>query len=385
MKNYFSVKTILRRDKKRADGTYPLYYLIIFNSTNLKVPSKHYLTLNEWDFDNHCPKGIGNSILKMKLQSEEKNIYNNLIEIELSGKPLTRETIKEKILKNTVRKDFYDYFDEYCDKKFRLIEEGTQYHYVLLKKQLKEYKGKIELNEITVKFIDDFLHYLATEKKIGVSGINTRRKCLSAVLNKFVIDGLIKDNPCKHVKIAKEKAKNVFLTAKEIQKVKDADLSLGNLTDGLNLTRELFLFSCYTGLRYSDVINLKKENIVDFKKVVIEMKKTKRIVEVPLNQWALKILIKNGIRLKKPKDFVFKSRENVSVNRDLKIIARISNINKNLTFHVARHSFGSVLANNRVQPFYIMKLMGHKDVRMTERYVNSDEDILTNAMKSVKF
>jgi len=385
MKNNYSVKTILRKDKKRSDDTYPLNYLIIFNSNNLKLSAKHYLTLNEWDFEKNCPKGAGNSILKKKLQQEEKLIYNHLIELELSGKPLTKELIKEKCIGKNARKDFYHYFDEYCKNKFRNLKEGTQYHYTLFRKQLKEYKTNVEVDEINVKFVEDFLHYLATEKGVGVSGIATRRKSFSSVLNKFVVDKLIKENPCKQVKIPKEKVKTVFLTSKEIESIKNADLQMGNLTNGLNLTRNLFLFSCYTGLRYSDVMNLKKENIIDYKKVVVEMIKTSRKVDIPLNQWAIKLLVKSKIKYKKPKDLVFDSRENVSVNRDLKLIAKIAKIDKVLTFHVARHSFGSMLAKNGIQPFYIMKMMGHKDIRMTERYVNSDDEILSNAMKTVKF
>ncbi len=385
MKNHYSVKTILRKDKKRKDDTYPLNFLIIFNSKTLKLPSKLYVQLSEWDFDKNCPKGAGNSILKKKLQLEEKKIYNDLIELDLSGKPFTRELIKEKINGNNTKKDFFYYFDEYCKKKFRKIEEGTQYHYTLFRKQLKEYKSEIELDEINVKFIEDFLYYLATEKSIGVSGIATRRKTFSSVLNKFVIDKLIDENPCKHIKKPKEEVKTIFLTSKEIESIKNADLNLGNLTKGLNITRNLFLFSCYTGLRFSDVMNFRKENIIDFKKIVVVMKKTKRTVEVPLNQYAIKLLVKCNVKSKKPKDFIFERRENVSVNRDLKTIAKIAKIDKEVTFHVARHSFGSMLAKNGVQPFYIMKMMGHKDIRMTERYVNSDDEMLSNAMKIVKF
>ena len=238
---------------------------------------------------------------------------------------------------------------------------------------------------------------MATEKGIGDSGIATRRKHFSAVLNKFVTDKLIKENPCKDVPKPKEKSKTVFLTSKEIENIRNADLKLGNLTKGLELTRKLFLFSCYTGLRFSDVMNLKKENIVDsdnvnnstkivdLKKIVLEMKKTKEKVEIPLYPEAFKILVKFKMKDKKPKDFIFDKRENVSVNRDLKMIAKVAKIDKTVTFHVGRHSFGSMLAKNGVQPFYIMKLMGHQDIRMTERYVNSDEEILTNVMKNVKF
>lgn len=385
MKNQFSVKTILRTDKPLFKGKYPLYYLVIFNSNNLKLSAKTSLSISEWDKENYCPKGIGNSILKKKLEQEERKLNDILLNIDMSEKPMTKELIKEMYRGNNQKKDFYYYFDEFCKKKFLTIEEGTQYHYTLFRKQLKEYKAVIDLEEIDVKFIENFLHYLATEKGVGNSGIATRREKFSVVLNKLVIDKVIKENPCKYIPKPKENSKAVFLTSKEIENIRNANLKLGSLTNGLELTRKLFLFSCYTGLRYSDVMNLKKENIIGNKKLVLDMKKTKRKVEIPLNQYAFKILVSCKMKDKKPKDLIFYNRENVSVNRDLKTIAKIAKIDKNVTFHVGRHSFGSMLAKNGVQPFYIMKLMGHKDIRMTERYVNSDEEILTNVMKNVNF
>jgi len=73
------------------------------------------------------------------------------------------------------------------------------------------------------------------------------------------------------------------------------------------------------------------------------------------------------------------------VNRDLKIIAKIAGISKRITFHMARHSFGSMLAKKGVQPYFIMKLMGHTNIKMTSRYVNSDEETLKEIMFNFNF
>jgi len=397
MKNHFSVKTILRTDKPSVNEKFPLNYLIIFNSQNLKFSAKLYCTKSDWDSVNNCPKGVSNSLLKKKLKQEELKIHEILLGIDISGKPMTKELIKELYRGNGTKKDFYYYFDKFCENKFLSIRKGTQYHYQLFRKQLKEYKKEICLEEIDVKFIEGFLNYLKENKGIGNSGLATRRKHFSAVLNRFVIDKLIDNNPCKHIPKPKESSKTIFLTAKEIEAIRTADLSLGNLTNGLELTRKLFLFSCYTGLRYSDVMNLKKENIQETtvpssnkemiynRKIVVEMIKTKSIVEIPLHPRAFKILVKCGLTFKKPDELIFERRENVSVNRDLKKIALLAGIKKQLTFHVSRHTFGSQLATSGTQPFYIMKLMGHKDVRMTEAYVNSDEEILSGVMNSINF
>jgi len=389
MRNSFSVKTILRKDKWKSDdiNRHPLYYQIIFKSGKTKLPSGKYVNINQWDEKKRCVK---DSLLKNILIKEENRIYNILLSMENGDEPFTLENVKNRIkgtVEEKINPDFYYHFDEYFKIKFGLgeLSNGTKYHYELFKKQLKEYKPKLFLNEINTKFIDDFVYYLKTEKNVGNSGIGTRLKCFSAVLNKFVVDELISYNPCKNVTRPKENKRDTFLNQADLKKIVTADLKMGNLTKGLEITRKLFLFSCYTGLRYSDVMNLKKENIVDNQKIKITMLKTKEEVTVYLNDYSLKILKTANLASKKDKDFVFERRENVSVNRDLKLIGMRAKIKKHLTFHVARHTFGSILAINKTPINLIKEFMGHKDIRVTQIYMNSDEETSKKVMNTVIF
>jgi integrase len=389
MRKSYSVKTILRKDKCKIDDVnkHPLYFQVIFKNGKTKFPSGKHININQWDEKKRVVK---DSLLKNILIKEENRIYNILLEMDNNEEEFTLENVKRRVkgkVEEKINTDFYYHFEEFFKIKFGLgeLSEGTKYHYELFKKQLKEYKSKIELEDINTKFIDDFIYYLKTEKKIGNGGIGTRIKCFSAVLNKFVIDKIILENPCKHVKRPKENSRCVFLNPDEIKKVVNANLTLGNLTDGLEHTRKLFLFSCYTGLRYSDVMNLKKENIINDKKIIITMQKTKRNVEVYLNSYSQKILKTVNLKSKKDKDSVFKNRENVTVNRDLKLIGKLAKVNKNLTFHVARHTFGSILALNNTPMQIIMDSMGHQDIRITQIYMNSDEATTSKIMQSIKF
>jgi|GEM_PF-607424 len=387
MRNVYSVKTIIRKDKPREDGTYPLNYLVIVNSKRIKFSAGRYLALSNWDSVKGLPRGKSYATLRKKLEQEVRKLEDILLEIDLSGKPMTRELIREKYLGNADEKNtrnFYYHFDEFCKKKFLEISEGTSNHYSLLKKQLEEYKPNLLLDEMDYSFFVNFFHYLRTEKGVGESGIGTRRKTLVCTFNEFKRIGLVKENPCREIKRPKENERDEFLTEKEVQKIVDADLSGRVYSDGFKLTRNLFLFSCFTGLRYSDVMNLKRENIVgDCSKIVIVMQKTQRKIEIPINREAKLLLMRYKYMTKK--EFVFPRRTNVSVNRDLKIIAKIAEVPKRITFHMARHSFGSLLAKKGVQPYFIMKLMGHTSLNMTSRYVNSDEEILKKIMFNVNF
>src|SRR5690606_28287263 len=388
MRNVYSVKTIIRKDKPREDGTYPLNYLVIVNSKRIKFSAGRYLALSNWDSVKGLPRGKSYATLRKKLEQEVRKLEEILLEIDLSGKPMTRELIREMYLgtaddRNT--RNFYHHFDEFCKKKFLEISKGTSNHYSLLKKQLEEYKPNLVLEEMDYNFFVNFFHYLRTEKGVGESGIGTRRKTLVCTFNEFKRIGLVKENPCQEIKRPKENERDEFLTEKEVQKIVDVDLSTQVYSDGFKLTRNLFLFSCFTGLRFSDVMNLRRENIVEnCSKIVIVMQKTQRKIEIPINREA-KLLLMRYKYMTTKKEFVFPRRTNVSVNRDLKIIAKIAGISKRITFHMARHSFGSMLAKKGVQPYFIMKLMGHTNIKMTSRYVNSDEETLKEIMFNFNF
>ena len=377
MKNSYSVKTKLRTDKKRKNGTCPIYYSVYLNGKTMWLPTGKYWEASKWDFNSDLPKGKSGKILKRNLDKGGQDIIDFLVESEQLGKTLNMDYIKRFYNGNS--KDFYDFFDDFCNKKFKDITIGTQRHYLLLRKQLKEYKSSFLINDIDYNFLSDFFYHLKCNN-VGPSGIAMRRKNMITVLEEFVRKGYMKRNPCRDFPKPKENERDEFLTLNEIDTLKKIDLSLGKLSNGLNLTRDMFLFSCYTGLRYSDVSSLKRNEIKNGK-ITKVIKKTKTKIVIPLSKEAL-ILIK---KYKHSDEIVFPHRSNVSVNRDLKLIATISNIKKRVSFHTARHTFGTLLAQKNVQPFFIMKLLGHRDVRMTNRYVNTNNEMISNVMSKITF
>lgn len=375
-----TVKTILRTDKKKADGKCPLYYQVIFNSQVLKLPVGISLKANEWDKNKSYPKG--NRIMTKKLERKEQDLKKFIDDCDLHGIGVTKPLIKEFYNGKKGKKDFYYHFDKFTEKKFYSISEGTQYHYLLLRKQLKEFRPNLLVIEMDFPFLEDFFFYLQNVKKIGSSGLAMRRKNMMTVLRAFVKSKLIETNPCEDIPRIKEVEKTVFLTKRELKEFRNVDLEIGNLAYGLNLSRDMFVFSCFSGLRFSDVKNLRSDEIKD-KHIVKIVEKTQKEICIPLIGEAIEIL--NKYKYKRKLGEIFPNRSNVAVNRDLKFICRRAKIDKIVSFHVARHTFGSTLASDGVQPFYIMKLMGHSNVNMTRRYVNSDNEMIAKAMKKVKF
>lgn len=389
MKNSFSVKAILRKEQPRKDGTgrCPIYFQIIYRGGKTKTPSGKLIHPSLWDEKKKCPK---DSLLKNVLMKEESRIYKILLEMENNDEVFTKETILKKIKgedKETINPDFYFHLNEILKNKFAIeqLSQGTIDHYELMIRRLKSFKPKLTLNDINPRFIDDFVYYLKVELDSGNSGTNNVIKCLNTVLKKFVNEKLINENPCFDYKKFPEESSIIFLNPDELKRLINADLKLGNLTKGLEHTRNLFLFSCYTGLRDSDIKTLKKKDIIDKKLIEKRQVKTKKVVKIPYNKYWYEILKKNEFDKKKDNDLVLKYTCNAAINRHLKIIAKVSKIKKTLRFHAGRHTFGSLLALQGVPVHLIAEYMGHSDIKSTQIYMNTDKETSANVMKNVKF
>jgi len=154
-------------------------------------------------------------------------------------------------------------------------------------------------------------------------------------------------------------------------------------------TKELFLFALYTGLSYADIIALKWHQIHSDEKgskyIFNKRKKTGETFIVPLLKPALEII---DSKIEKKEGLVFSSISNACVNRKLKKLAKKAKIFKNITFHIARHSFATTITlNNDVPLITVSKMLGHSSVRTTQIYakvlqkkVSSDMEILNKKL-----
>lgn len=386
MENYFTVNVILRKDKKLKDGRCPLCLSVTLNGQTFRMNIKgKRLKPSDWNGRTRRPtKTCKHAVLlENLLKKEVDKVEGFILDSSRVEKRITKEDVRNFYYdKDEFKNDFFYQFDDFTSKRFGRLAETTKKPYLLLREQLTEYSPELKIKDLDYSFFDNFFQWLKVVKKTGNSGMATRRKNLVAVLEEFVRRDLLRKNYCKQIKRFPESFKTVFLSTAEIQKFREADLTSGRKTYGLEFSRDLYLFGCYTGLRYSDIMQLEWSNIKEdhIKKV---QQKTKREVITPILPEARKIL--NLYKYGKKEGRVFPHRANATINRDLKDIAGLGKIKKVITFHSSRHTFGSVLAQHKVSPFYIAHVMGHTDVRMTGRYVNSNEEILVNIMKTVSF
>ncbi|PQV48222.1 site-specific recombinase XerD [Jejuia pallidilutea] len=261
-------------------------------------------------------------------------------------------------------------------------------------KQFIEEEYKLEdykLKDIDYKFIMKFEFFLKTVRKCNHNSslkyINNFKKIIRIALANQWMDV----DPFYNYKVKFEAVEREFLTAEEIETLYNKELHF----DRLKVVRDMFVFSCYTGLAYSDVEKLSKSDItigIDGKQWInIKRTKTNTRSSIPLLPIAKEILSRYAYDPK-----VIKSERLIPVfsnqksNAYLKEIAMLCGITKPLTTHLARHTFATtVTLTNGVPIETVSKMLGHKSLRTTQHYakivdrkVSDDMNILEEKLKT---
>jgi site-specific recombinase XerD len=192
-----------------------------------------------------------------------------------------------------------------------------------------------------------------------------RFKTLKVFIYRAIEQGIIKENPLKKIKIKSVEGQMLYLTIEEVNKLEK--LFKGFLTNNLHKTLHYFLFACYTGLRYSDIKNLKFSNIYqdqEGKYIQKQVFKTKDFIKIPLSKRAIELIPSKSFNEK----CVFDVYSNQETNRNLKDLMKLAGINKRITFHCARHTFATITLELDGDLSAVQKLCGHSKIQTTQIY-----------------
>jgi len=203
------------------------------------------------------------------------------------------------------------------------------------------------------------------------------------VMNFAENSGLLHKNPFFFYKIRFQKTSRTYLNIEEINKIWQKDF----LTKRLEQVRDIFIFSCYTGLSFIDICNLREGNIqlaFDNKYwIIINRQKNNNPSHIPLLKIPLQIINKYKGKLSDEK--IFPVSSNQKMNEYLKEIMIICGINKNVSFHVGRHSFStSITLGNGVPIETISQMLGHNNIKTTQIYAKITDLKISNDMKTLE-
>jgi integrase/recombinase XerD len=367
MKN-FSVKAIIRADKQKQNGKCPIYIRVTIEKKQLKLPTPLETEPADWNAKEGIFKETKSSVKNSALKKRVNEIEDFLLKHIAAENEITIELVKNNFTKqkNTA---FYVFLNDFIEYKFRTIKPGTQNHYRLVERRLKEFNPNLNITDLDDKFPLRFEKFLI-KKEIGVDGIWQHHKNMKTIINYGLKRKVLNENPYLDFKVKKGKQRIEALTIDQVRAIRDLKIVIGpkRKNMGLDSIRDMFLLSCYTSLRFGDVMQLTTKHIIDNTYISIVQEKTGSIVNIPLAPESLELIEKN----KCPgRSTIFPQRKNQTCNRGLKRIAEMCDIDINVHFHLARHSFGSIMAR-KLTAFDLSKTMGHSNIKTTMIYVNSN-------------
>lgn len=264
--------------------------------------------------------------------------------------------------------DFFEYFEKITQTK----AGSTRANYGNCLYHIKRYsEGKLTFEQITEDWLNGFKSYLLNNLSSSTAKFHLYR--LSNALKNAVKDKVIAENPAQNLEPIKAKTKRIqYLTFSEIQSLAQADCPKP-------VVKRAFLFSCYTGLRYSDVLRLQWDNIQG-SQINIHQQKTGETLYLPLNSTALEIL---GERQSGTGRVFEGLPSSARTNYQLRKWCIRAGLARELSFHVARHTFATLGLTSGVDIYTISKLLGHKKISTTEIYTQVMNSLKQTAVDSL--
>ena len=264
------------------------------------------------------------------------------------------------------------YFEKFCETK----RKWTSYYATL--KYLKIFEPQeILFKQVNKNWLDRFSNYLSKESGLKRNTASLYFTNLKEVLYRASREGYIRTEVIRTaITPGKERVERGYLELKELQKL------VNTPSDRPDISKP-FLFSCFTGLRQSDVRNLRWKDISD-NTIKIKQQKTNSSLSIPLSQTALNILNTENIIQLLPDNKIFKiSKDRTMINRALTRWFKLAGIDKKAYYHLSRHTFATLNLTSGNEIYTVSKLLGHKSLKTTEIYAKIIDEKKKEAMDNL--
>lgn len=407
MKTKITLHFYPRETKTNANGQTPIYIRLTIDGERTEFSSKKFIEKGKWSSE----------LAKMKGTTEEARSINSYLDMMRSKvlgaemtllhkeEPVTVENVKSiisGIYKNhrTLVTVFQDHNNKMRELVGKQYARGTLQRFEVTLNHIQNFlswknnDGDIALIKIDHAFITDFEFYLRSVKvcsnNTAVKYVRNFRKIINICLN----NDWLEKNPFSKYEGKVYEVDKEFLTEEEIQKI----YSKKFMNKRLEQVRDIFIFCCFTGLAYIDVQQLRKDHLgigIDGNKWIFKNRqKTDTRSKIPLLPVAEELIQKYAEHPKcLNEDRILPVLSNQKMNSYLKEIGDVCGIQKEITFHMARHSFAtSVTLTNGVPIESVSKMLGHKSLRTTQHYakivdkrVSDDMAILKQKLQSQNF
>jgi len=399
MNTTVSVLFYIKRSKANNEGICPIYTRVTIQAKRFEFSANKYVNPERWSGESSKVKGNNEEArtinshldyLKNQVLEAEKRLFKKDIKV-------TSENLKNELFGTTeTKRMLVPIFEDHNNKIKELVGKeyapGTLERYKTSLSHTKEflqwkYKvSDIEINKIDHAFVTDYEFWLRSVRNCANNTAVKYIKNFSKIIKICLDNDWLDKNPFANYKSKVREVERIYLSEEEIQSIIEKDFK----TERLSLVRDIFLFSCFTGLAYIDVKNLTKSHIsigIDGEKwIFTHRQKTETASKIPILQVTQMIIDKYANHPQSVnQDRLFPILTNQKMNAYLKEIAGVCEIEKELTFHIARHTFATTITlTNGVPIESVSKMLGHKNLRTTQHYAKVLDKKVSEDMQILK-
>lgn len=391
---FYGKKNAFDRSKKLS-----IYLRVTINGERFEVSTQRYVEPSKWSKSAGKVKGNSEEArsINQYMDSLKQKVYEYQKNISQEGLHFTKELFRLKWYGLEQRSHtLVQVFQQHNEQLKTLIGKDnskatyTKYRttldHTISFLQWKFKRSEIEISCINYSFITDFEFWLKSVKNCNHNTTIKYISNLRKIINMCLKNGWLIKDPFIGFKMTKKEVIREILTEEELQTLISKDIQ--NIR--IRQVRDIFIFSCFTGLAYIDAKRLKRSEIIigiDGEQWInTRRKKTDsptRIPILPVVQHIMEVYKHHPQCLKE--DCLLPVPSNAKLNAYLKEVADICGIDKHLTFHIARHTFATtVTLNNGVPIESVSKMLGHKSIKITQLYAKILDRKLSEDMGLLK-
>lgn len=356
-RNFSSMKTrFYLHGYTNAEGTTQIIFAVTINKKRERIPTGYFTAATDWHSvkqRSKCDENINLILDNLMAKATQIKTFYFLTKKELGMDDFLKEFFSE-----TPSYDFNSFMIKEIQE--RVNNANTLKKHRSVHKKLKEHTNTLPFTQIDYRFIEKYRQHLA---RIGnaPTTVNSNIKIIKHYLSIASKYGIVLNVELEHIKVGSLAGNRININieqARRLQKYYLSDFIKANH----RLSLGYFLFSCHTGLRISDIEQLRRNELLE-ETFQIKSVKTKKVQKIQLNRTAKRIIEAE------PKLFI-KFKEQAVLNRELKVIADRCDIKTKLSMHVGRHTFATNFLRKGGQVQDLQVLLGHSSIETTMQYVH---------------